>query len=234
MINWRVPPALCGPLEARVPRGTVLDSWRDRVFISLVGFRFLDTRLLGVPVPFHRHFDEINLRFYVRRETPEERRRGVVFVREIVPRRAIARVARWVYNEPYVRRKTMHHLSVPGAAEEAGRVEYAWWSSSGWQRFGVDVAGIPELPAEDSEETFITEHYWGYTAQRDGGTLEYRVEHPRWRVWQAEAVHLDWDPTADYGEELRRILTADPSSAFLAEGSEVAVFRGHRVEGGHP
>src|SRR5688572_22928209 len=89
-------------LAALVPHGTALDLWRGRCLVSVVGFRFLDTRVLGVPVPGHRDFDEVNLRFYVRRAHDDGAlRRGVTFVREIVPRRAIALVARATYNEPY-------------------------------------------------------------------------------------------------------------------------------------
>src|SRR5215471_6677207 len=107
MLNYEVDPAL---LRDLVPDGTTLDRWNDKVFLSLVGFRFLDTKILGVPIPFHRNFDEVNLRFYVRREPCAEVRRGVVFIREIVPRLAIATVARMVYNENYVSFPMSHRL----------------------------------------------------------------------------------------------------------------------------
>src|SRR5690606_40211851 len=93
MLNYDVDPAVLRPL---VPHGVELDTWEGRYLVSVVGFQFLDTRLLGVPVPFHRDFDEINLRFYVRRRADDGWRRGVVFVKEIVPRRALAAVARAV------------------------------------------------------------------------------------------------------------------------------------------
>jgi uncharacterized protein YqjF (DUF2071 family) len=216
MLNYEVDPEI---LAARVPDGTELDSWRGRTFVSLVGFRFLDTRVLGVPIPFHRDFDEVNLRFYVRRHHVDGNRRGVVFVKEIVPRRAIAWVARNVYNESYVALPMRHRIALP-------QVGYEWRHRGSWHRLEVTCAGEASLAADDSEETFITEHYWGYAKTRDGATLEYRVEHPRWPVWQSSAASLDGDVGALYGAELGRYLTGEPSSAFVAVGSGVSVHKG--------
>src|SRR3954468_20670393 len=109
MLNYQVDPAILHP---HLPRGTELDIWNGRHYISLVGFRFLNTRVLGVPIPFHRNFEEVNLRFYVRRKGPEGWRRGVVFIAEIVPRFAIAAVARLFYNENYVALPTRHKLDL--------------------------------------------------------------------------------------------------------------------------
>src|SRR6185437_11165669 len=91
MLNYRVDPALLAPY---LPAGTTLDLWRGDAFISVVGLLFDDTRVLHVPIPFHITFPEVNLRCYVRREVGGETRRGVVFIRELVPRAAIAFVAR--------------------------------------------------------------------------------------------------------------------------------------------
>jgi Uncharacterized conserved protein (COG2071) len=99
MLNYEVDASL---LRHFVPAGTELDCWQGKTLVSLVGFRFLKTRVLGIPIPFHRNFDEVNLRFYVRRAEATEVKRGVVFIREIVPRRAIAAVARAFYNERYL------------------------------------------------------------------------------------------------------------------------------------
>lgn len=230
ILNYEVPPALLRPL---VPAGTELDTWQGAVVASLVGFRFLDTRVMGVPVPGHRDFDEVNLRFYVRRRGEDgDWRRAVVFVRELVPRRAVALVARLVYNEPYLAVPMRHEMALAGADEgQPGRASYAWRLAGRWHRLEVTIRGRPFVPKEPSEAAFITEHYWGYTVQRDGGTREYRVEHPKWRVWQAEGARLDCDVKAVYGAGFAECLGARPRSAFLADGSEVKVHRGRRVHG---
>jgi len=220
MLNYEVDERLLLPF---VPAGTELDRWQGKLFVSLVGFRFLNTRVLGIPIPFHRDFDEVNLRFYVLRREGQELRRGVVFIREIVPRWAIAVVARNVYNEKYVALPMRHRI------EQGPAVEYAWRSRAGWSRINVSAAGEPVLPREGSEEQFITEHYWGYAAQRDGGCVEYRVEHPSWKVWSAEQASFVGDVEELYGKELAAAVRGTPSSAFLAEGSGVVVGRGRRL-----
>ncbi len=225
MLNYEINPARLLPF---VPRGTELDTWNGKTLVSLVGFLFLDTRLLGWPVPFHRNFEELNLRFYVRRCGPDGWRRGVVFIKEIVPRFAIAAVARWLYNEQYIALPMRHSISAtaPGSAP---RVEYSWRHHGRWNRLTAQTTGELQAIAPGSEEEFITEHYWGYTAQRDGGCLEYQVEHPPWRVWQVGECSLDCHAVELYGAEFGAVLSGKPSSAFVAEGSPVIVRRGVRI-----
>ncbi|WP_318843166.1 DUF2071 domain-containing protein [Myceligenerans pegani] len=230
MLNYEIDPAVLHPL---VPRGVVLDTWGGMTLVSMVGFEFLDTRLLGVPVPFHRDFDEINLRFYVRRDTADGPRRGVVFVKEIVPRPALAAVARLAYGERYVSRPMRHRIDLADdGVTPAGLVGYAWYDGGSWHRLHATTTGEARLPAAGSQEEFVTEHYWGYAAQRDGGCVEYRVEHPRWNVWRATDARLDCDVAQVYGPHFTEALTADPVSAFVADGSPVTVRAGARLP--HP
>jgi uncharacterized protein YqjF (DUF2071 family) len=230
MVNYEVPVPL---LEELVPRGTVLDLWQGRALVSVVGFRFLRTRLLGIPVPFHRNFDEVNLRFYVRRELPDgEVRRGVVFIRELVPRRMIAWVARLAYNEPY--RAVPMRSEIPAAPPAPpGSFRYVWRrrtpAGRRWERLEARALDQATFPAGESEPRFITEHYWGYTSQRDGGTIEYEVRHPPWRVHVAEAPQLSADVASLYGLPFAKPLAAAPRSAFVAEGSPVSVFWPRRL-----
>jgi uncharacterized protein YqjF (DUF2071 family) len=228
MLNYEVPPALLDPL---VPVGTELDAWGGVTMASMVGFRFLDTRVLGVPIPGHRDFDEVNLRFYVRRRGEDGSwRRAVVFVREFVPRRAIATVARWLYNEPYTAVPIRHDVEMERAADgESGRAAYAWALAGRWHHLEVRTRGRPMIPDAASEAAFISEHYWGYTVQRDGGSKEYRVAHPPWRVWDAVEAQFDCDVRSVYGAGFAECLSMRPRSAFLAEGSTVTVYPGERL-----
>lgn len=223
MLNYAVDPALLRPL---VPAGTELDEWEGTTYASIVGFLFLRTRVLGIPVPFHRDFEELNLRFYVRRRGPEGWRRGVVFVKEVVPRRAIAAVARLAYNENYVAHPMRHRISILPAA--GGSVEYGWRHAGRWSSLAATVEGTPRPLADGSEAEFIAEHYWGYARQRDGGTVEYAVEHPRWSAWMATAA-LDCDLPALYGRGFAEALAGAPRSALVADGSPVVVRRGVRI-----
>lgn len=224
MLNYRVDPHLLTPL---VPRGTSLDLWQNEALVSVIAFRFLNTRVLGVAVPWHRDFEEVNLRFYVRRETPDGVRRGVVFVRELVPRRAIAWTARALYNEPY-RAVPMRHTIT--TYDTSRSLEYAWRLSRAWTRVTAHTDGAPAVLTPDSAEEFITEHYWGYTPQRDGSTMEYHVEHPSWRVWRARDTSLTGDIERTYGAEFAEALRGPPHTAFVAEGSPITVYRPQRID----
>ena len=219
MLNYEIEPAV---LERFVPAGTELDSFGGKTFVSMVGFRFLNTRVWGIPFPFHRNFEEVNLRFYVRRRADDGWRRGVVFIKEIVPRAVIAFAARKLYNENYVALPMAH-------AVDATTAEYSWRFAGRPNRLKVVMRGeLAELRA-GSEAEFITEHYWGYSRQPDGATMEYRVEHPRWRVCEAAAAELDCDVAGLYGREFKAALQGRPASAFLADGSAVTVSCGQRL-----
>jgi uncharacterized protein len=224
MLNYEIPaPALA----SLVPAGVEMDRWRGTLYVSVVGFLFRETRVLGVAIPWHRTFEEVNLRFYVRREVGGDVRRGVVFVRELVPRRAIAIVARLLYNEPYRALGMQHRIE----SDRDGAVvrEYRWRAPSGWSSVSARTMGAARALQAGSEEEFITEHYWGYTRQRDGGTVEYRVQHPRWNVWSATDARLDGNLHDVYGPEFAHALSGPPRSAFVADGSPVTVFAPRRI-----
>lgn len=218
MLSYEIDPAILRPM---IPAGTELDDWNGRTFVSLVGFMFMDTRVMGVSWPGHRTFEELNLRFYVRRKGPEgDWRRAVVFVKEIVPKRAVAWIARAVYGENYLALPMSHSITQHG---DERRVSYGWRFRGEACRLGVTVTGEPQDPDAGSLEEFISEHYWGYTRTRGGRTGEYRVEHPRWRIWKARSAEFACDATGLYGREFADVLR-EPASAFLADGSEVAVY----------
>jgi uncharacterized protein YqjF (DUF2071 family) len=222
LLNYECPAKFLEPL---VPVGTALDLWNGKALISLVGFLFKETRLLGIPVPFHTTFEEVNLRFYVRRLTPAgEVRRAVVFVRELVPRHAIAALARWIYNEPYLAVPMAHTSSLD--VRNGGSVSYSWRYGGSDFVISAAAAGEGRLPSSGSEAEFITEHYWGYTRQRNGCTLEYQVEHPTWRVWEASQSNLSGPLSSLYGAAFGDILSRPPLSAFVAAGSPVSVHHG--------
>src|SRR5262245_185314 len=207
MLNYVVDPDVLKPL---VPAGTELDLWLGQAFVSVVGFRFLKTKVRGVPIPFHRNFDEVNLRFYVKRFVHGECRKGVAFIKEIVPRRVIAFVARWIYNENYVRHPMRSSVSIPG------KVRYEWRRRGIWEHIEAEVIGDAILPVTGSKESFITEHYWGYAAQRNGSTVEYGVEHPPWRVWRCDSPKLTCDVSSLYGSRFAPFLSCPAESAFVA------------------
>lgn len=226
MVNYEVAPSLLAP---HVPAGVELDLYDGRALVSLVGFRFLHTRVLGLPIPFHRNFDELNLRFYVTRHLPGgASRRGVCFIREFVPRAVIASVARTLYSEPYLAVPMRHELTLDTSAP---RVAYSIKQRGAWHTVHGQPTGAAVLATADPAIAFITEHYWGYTDRGAGRTAEYQVVHPTWQARQVADAGFEGDGGAVYGEKWGPVLAGPPHSAFLAEGSPVAVMPGTSYRG---
>jgi uncharacterized protein YqjF (DUF2071 family) len=182
----------------------------------------LNTKVLRLPVLFHTNFEEINLRFYVRREQKYETRRGVVFIKEIVPRRAIAIVARTFYGEPYETWKTRHEQS-------ENRLAYFWSKADCENRVSIEIGENLGVPAEDSHGEFIIEHYWGYTKRSANRTDEYKVEHPKWNLFDVTCAEIDVDFNFTYGEKFAFLSETKPYSILLARGSEISVFKGEKI-----
>lgn len=219
MANYEVEPSL---LQPRVPGGTELDLHEGKCFVSLVGFMFRDTRVLGIPVPFHVNFEEVNLRFYIKRETDGEVRRAVCFVKEIVPRRAIATVARVMYGEPYACFAMRHERT-------ATNVAYEWSKNGVTNRLSVEIDQSVGVPPAGSHGEFIIEHYWGYTKRSGGRVDEYKVEHHKWELFSVKNESIKVDFAATYGSEFAFLTDEKPHSVLLAKGSEIAVYKGKKI-----
>jgi uncharacterized protein YqjF (DUF2071 family) len=227
MLNFEVDQAI---LEPYLPRGLELDSWNGKHYVSLVGFMFLDARLLGIRIPFHGRFPEVNLRFYVRRPGTIEDRRGVVFIRELVPKWCVSFVAGRVYHESFLTVPMRYRIADASDAAAPTTVEYDWRFGGRWNRLHVEAAGAWRRPEAGSLEEFVVEHYWGYTRQPDGGCLEYSVAHPPWSIRCVTHAELDCDAVALYGPALGAALSRPAESAFLADGSGVSVRKAHALE----
>jgi uncharacterized protein len=219
MANYAVEPELLRPF---VPRGTELDFHDGNCYVSLVAFKFFDTRVLNFKIPFHIDFLEVNLRFYVRRETGSEIRRGVVFIKEIVPRFAIAFIARAFYGEPYETWKMR-------LDESENSFAYSWMKGERTNLAGAEKGANLGVPAENSHGEFIIEHYWGYTGRGASRTDEYKVEHPKWNLFEAKNTRLEVNFGSTYGERFAFLTREKPQSVLLAEGSEIAVYKGAKL-----
>jgi uncharacterized protein YqjF (DUF2071 family) len=224
MLNYEVDPGVLRPL---LPRGTSLDERDGRHFVSMVAFLFLDTRVLGLPALWHQNFEEVNLRFYVRRKMGAESRAGVVFIREMVPFPLVAEVARLTYNEPY---RTVHmEHTVVQTDGELQSIEYRFGALRERCRITLHVDGPARNMEAGSDEEFLSERGWGYTRQRNAGTIEYRVDHARWNVWPNVRCEVDGPLAEFYDEPFATIISGAPASVFVADGSAVAVHMPERI-----
>ncbi len=218
MANYVVDPAV---LKGYLPAGTELDLWEGRCYISLVGFLFQNVRVRGITFPFHKNFPEVNLRFYVRFKEGPEWKRGVVFIKEIVPKWPITFIANTLYDEHYA---TMPMRAVFRNEGNLVTVAYEWKKKNKWNRLEVTADKDPVPIAKGSEEEFITEHFWGYSARGKDKTTEYHVSHPRWDIYPLNSYRIDCDFRSVYGDAFSFLQEEKPVSVFLAEGSEVSVY----------
>lgn len=217
MANYSIDPKI---LEPYLPKGTVLDLWENTCYISLVGFMFKNTKLLGIKVPFHINFEEVNLRFYVKRKEGDSWKRGVVFIKEIVPKPALTFVANTIYKEHYQTLPMTHSWST---LKDTRLIEYEWKVKNQWQRFSVEADLLDlEIPT-NSETEFITEHYWGYAKIDQKTTNEYEVTHPTWTHYPVKSYTIDVDFGLTYGKTFEFLNHLKPKSVLLAEGSEITV-----------
>jgi uncharacterized protein YqjF (DUF2071 family) len=214
-------------LEKYVPAGTQIDLWNNKCYISLVGFMFKNTKVLGLKVPFHVDFEEVNLRFYVKRFENGQWKRGVVFIKEIVPKKAITFIANTLYQEHYETQKMKHEI-IEG--DTTNTFIYQWKNQERWNTIQLETKkGLTEIEI-DSEAEFITEHYFGYTKITKNLTFEYEVQHPRWEQYEVlnHAIEIDFEKT--YGEDFKFLQNIKPTSVFLAKGSKIIVKNKRKLE----
>lgn len=222
MANYRIQPNL---LQPWLPKGTEFDLFNDTCFVSLVAFRFWNTKLKGFPIPFHQNFEEINLRFYVKRKEQDIWKRGVVFIKEIVPKPALSFVANAVYKERYVTMPTRSSIITNANTVKA---QYSWGKRFS-NHLHVTANNQPYPIKPSSEEGFITEHYWGYSKGRQDSTVEYQVEHPTWLGYPVQSFDVQCNFKSLYGDSFELLSQQQPESVILAQGSPVVVFNGKKI-----
>ena len=215
--NYVIDPVV---LKKYVPAGTEIDLWKDKCYVSLIGFMFLNTKLLGVKIPFHTNFEEVNLRFYVKRLENNTWKRGVVFIKEIVPKPALTFIANTIYKEHY-ETLPMKHSWEENSLNRT--VSYLWKKNKIWHSFTVQATLNSSEIKSYSETEFITEHYWGYAKVTDSKTNEYEVTHPKWKQYLVTHSEINVDFGAVYGTDFEFINRLKPNSVMLIEGSEITV-----------
>ena len=223
MANYVIDPSI---LKKYLPCKTELDTFNDEHYVSLVAFLFQNVKVRGVAFPFHTNFEEVNLRFYVRYKENNSWKRGVVFMKEIVPRRMITFVANTLYGENYATHK-MKHANFKNETELF--VNYEWKVRNEWNHFSCVAERNPENIIENSAEEFITEHYWGYTFIDDNCTGVYEVAHPKWRIYKVKSYDIVCNTKQLYGDAFFETLNRKPKSVFLAEGSDIKVLKGEKI-----
>lgn len=205
--------------------GTRLDSWNGKTFLSLESFQFRNTKFLGRSVPFHEHFEQVNLRFYV---TDTNSRAAVVYIKEISPKRLVCWMANSIFQENYEHLKmhSVHLAAIPGRSQT---VEYYWKTKESWNSIHAECEGDQKLPSSGSLEEFLLNRNLTVTALPEGGSAFFQMEHSAWKFWKAEAKILI-DAEASFGLQFRDTLEGPCHSAFISDGSFVRVMKSQKME----
>lgn len=224
MANYIVNPET---LQNYLPAGTELDFWNGNCYVSLVGFLFKDTKILGFSIPKHTDFEEVNLRFYVKRFENGQWKRGVVFIQEIVPKKAISFIANTFYRENYKTLVMQHENQLKA---EIRKVSYSWEKQKKNNHITVNAYDFASIIEEGSEAEFITEHYFGYTKYNEKTTYEYEVKHPKWKQYLIKSFEIKIDFKNIYGNNFAFMNELNPTSVFLAKGSEISVENKRKIK----
>ncbi len=217
MVNYVIDPSVLRPY---LPYGVELDTYDGLCFVSLVGFRFNKSSIFGIPIPFYGSFDEVNLRFYVKRKDGDEIKRGVVFISEVVPYQIVAVMANKLYKEHYsVAKMTSSIVVVDGVK----KIDYHWQPNQETFVIHTSFDNESQPIVADSLEEFIYEHYYGFTKVNEAETWEYRVNHPRWQTNRIIDYDINCDFEAMYGTDFSFLNAQKPYSVYNALGSEVSI-----------
>ena len=221
MANYVIDPSLLIP---HLPLKTELDLWEGKCYVSLVAFLFLNTKIKGMGFPFHKNFEEVNLRFYVKYKEDGEWRRGVVFIREFVPLHMVTLIANNLYQEKYRTVPMKYHL-----LENDSKIELEYyWKKKSWHSFRINAGTHAEVIADGSEREFITQHFWGYSKKKNY-TTEYHVEHEKWKAYEINTYSINVDFEICYGKEFKWLNGMNPSSVYFVEGSPIKIFKDRKV-----
>lgn len=217
MANYEIDPQLLIPF---LPKGVELDLFNGKCYASLVGFMFKNTKLFNVPIPFFGNFEEINLRFYVKRKEGTTLKRGVVFINETIPYRIVAWVANKLYNEHYTVVPTKHEIIKEKSSK---KVKFEWLLNQKWNSITVTTSNTSKKMKPNSLESFIYEHYYGYTKIADNKTEEYKLQHPSWKTSEVFDYKIECDFETMYGKSFSVLNQTEPETVFIADGSAVGI-----------
>ena len=217
MANYEIDPAI---LSTYLPKGVELDYFEGKTYVSLVGFMFKNTSIFKIPIPLMGTFEEVNLRFYVKRKVGTEIRRGVVFINETVPNKLVAYVANKLYKEHYIAIPTKHNWDFQ---KEQKVIKYEWKVNEIWNSIVVEASQKKQKMLSGSIEEYIFEHYFGYTKVNKQRSIEYKINHPSWEINLIQNHQIKCDFATFYGQDFKVLNDIKPNSVMLAEGSQISV-----------
>jgi uncharacterized protein len=222
LINYVVDPEILLPY---LPPRTEFDLYEGKCLVSLAGFVFQNLKFLEIPIPYHQKFEEFNLRFYVVYKQNGQILRGVVFIREYVPKRFFKVLANAFAHEKYECYSMKHSIE----EQDDLMVSYSFKVKENWNSVSAAAKTNPIIIEPGSLEDFIAEHYYGYNKWTSKVTLEYQLGHPRWSFYPLKSFSVDCRFEDYYPQEFLPFLYREAHSAQLIEGSAVRLYPGRFI-----
>lgn len=224
MANYVVPEELLLPL---IPYKTRLDLFEGESYVTLAAFMFLNTEMLGFNIPFHSNFEEVALRFYVRSNNPLSEQRGVVFIKEIVPKYAISLLANTFFGQKYTTLKMKSFHRDAGDTMETG---YEWKYQNKWNKIMAKTGKRSTPIQQNNFNEFIADHYFGYRKYGETKTYQYEVEHKLWDTFNVHNYSVECDFGSLFGNEFSILNEIKPKSVFMLKGSEIRIHQRKLLE----
>lgn len=223
-LNFQIDPEI---LKPRLPKGLELNFYRDETYVSLVAMMLRNVKFYGFPIPVAHAIGEFNLRFYVRRKVSDtETRHGSCFIKDYVSSRTGAWGLSKVFQAEFCRIKmNCAQQGFSNDDDAAPKVDYRWEvSKDHWNRIRVSARERVKRTGPETKVGFVLNHSNIYS-RRNRETLEYPVVRPRWQIWNAGHANFTCDVKKLFGPEFVKPLARRPASVFVANGSDVIIYR---------
>lgn len=217
MVNYAIDPNI---LQNYIPKGVEIDTFNGKNYVSLVGFMFKNTSIFNIPIPLLGTFEEINLRFYVKRTVNGKIRKGVVFINETVPYKIVALLANFLYKEHYISIPTKSNIQ---EYSDYKNVKFEWKKDNHWNSISLKANIQAQKIEVNTIEEFIYEHYFGYTKVDNETTLEYEILHPSWQTNTVLEAKIQCNFASMYGNDFEVLSYMNPENVMIAKGSNIAV-----------
>lgn len=223
--NYIIDPKI---LEKYIPFGTILDLHQEKCYVSLVCFKYSNTQLFGIKFPFYKNFEEINLRFYVKREiSPGIWRKEAAFTQLFFPKRPLTFIANFIYKENYKTRPIKHTLK----KNEFHDVTTYYIKNKKWFHISVSYDRKLHPIVKTSSEYFFHGHLWGTAKVNSKSSTSYKIEHPEWKTYSITNWEINVDFGSLFGNDFKFLNAIKPESVMMTEGSKVTVKKKHMIKG---
>ena len=211
MVTFEVDKAI---LEPYLPKDTEIDLFNGKALMSMVAFTFSKVKFFGIKVPFHQQFGQINFRFYAKSKTDDTK--GVVFIKEFAPKPLIASVANLCYNEPYFYKSIRRNKTL-----KQGRINMKY--SYGNLKIKASAKEKTGKLNPNTLKHFVVDRYIAYIKSYSGKTVQYKINHRPWELYDATSVTIENDILSLLPKKFKQ---AKLLSTCFVDGSFITVEKG--------